>query len=125
MAATIVAAVDCGSGTVSVLEVAGWGAAAVLPSGLAGWLCATVARRDAAAWPLVAAPGGLLALAAGLTAASFFLGPMPWDHSKLGPLLIAGLLVLCSGPTFLAGVWARWYGGRASGSTAAEGPALG
>jgi hypothetical protein len=96
-------------GTLPLVEAAAWGAAALLPSGLAGWLCAAAAGRSpAATWPLAAAPGLLLAAAAVVTGLSATLGRMPWDHPKAGPLLIAGLFVLSSGPTFLAGLWARW-----------------
>jgi hypothetical protein len=108
MTAAMAALIVYTGGRISLLEAVVWGTVAVLPAGLGGWLCAAVAQRArAATWPLAVAPGALLAAAAGMTAASAVLGRMPWDHDKAGPLLIAGLLVLASGPTFLGGVWAR------------------
>jgi hypothetical protein len=109
MAAAVAAVMAYWGGSMSGPELAGWGAVAAPPAGLAGWVCAAAVRRaPAATWPLAVVPGGLLVAAAVLTATSAGLGPMPWDHPKAGPLLAAGLLVLAGGPTFVAGAWARW-----------------
>lgn len=96
-------------GVLSFESSIGFGAVAAVPAGLGGWFCAAAVRWfPAATWPLVLAPVGLLAVAGGLTFASAACGPMPWDDPKMGPLLIALLAALASGPTFLACAWARW-----------------
>ncbi|MFO0938384.1 MAG: hypothetical protein U0798_17915 [Gemmataceae bacterium] len=86
----------------------GAGALAVIPSALSGWVCAMASRRTPhATWPLMAIPGGLLVLATLLVLANLLFGNLPWDDTKMGPLLVAGTLVLMTGPTFLAGLWAK------------------
>jgi hypothetical protein len=63
-------------------------------------------------WPVIAVPAGCLILAALLVALSVLgaacgVRDLPWEHSKLGPLLAMLLLVLLTVPAFAAGLCGR------------------